>query len=79
MNIRIGGLYKNPMYGYQCWRDDASVFYINAQEPFVILEAIKVEVDGPYNDRYRCTILSSQGEISKSVYLTAGDLEKVSP
>ena len=76
-NLTIGGLYKNPMYSYQCYRNDGSVFSIERDELFVIVRAIKIEVDGPYNDRYRCTILSTQGEISRGVFLNAGDLEEV--
>ena len=73
-NIKIGGLYKNPMYGYQCFRNDASVFIINAQEPFVILEAKSAN---SIDDRICCTVLSTQGEISRGVFLNAGDLEEV--
>ena len=74
MNIIIGGLYKNPMYGYQCYRKDGSIFIINAQEPFVILETVNA---GTIPERICCTVLSTQGEISRGVFLNAGDLEEV--
>lgn len=74
MNIKLGGFYKNPVFGYQCHRTDGSLFFIDPQEPFVILKAVSANSIG---ERLRCTVLSTQGEISKGVFLNAGDLEEV--
>ena len=72
-NITIGGLYKNPKFGYQCWLPDGSMFIIQANEPFVIIEVLEYIIHG----RICCRILSTQGEISNRVFLNAGDLEEV--
>ena len=76
MNITIGGLYKNPKFGYQCWLPDGSMFVIQANEPFVIIEVVKVKANN-VDDRIICKVLSTQGEISNRVFLNAGDLEEV--
>lgn len=72
--IKACGLYKNPVFGYQCMRTDGSMFVIGPNELFVILEAVSAN---SIDDRLRCTVLSIQGDISKGVFLNAEDLEEV--
>jgi hypothetical protein len=71
MNIKLGGFYKNPVFGYQCHRTDGSLFFIDPQEPFVILKAVSAN---SIDDRLCCTVLSIKGEIATGVFLNAGDL-----
>lgn len=73
-NITIGGLYKNPVFGYQWMRTDGYMFFVLPNEPFVILKAKSAN---SIDDRICCTVLSTQGEIFKGVFLNAGDLEEV--
>jgi hypothetical protein len=69
--VTTGGLYKNPTFGYQCMRPDGSMFIIGPNELFLILEAVS-----GIGDHLRCAVLTTQGNISKGVFLNAGDLEE---
>ena len=70
--VTAGGLYKNPVFGYQCMRADGSMFIIGPNELFLILVAVS-----GIGDHLRCAVLTTQGNIYRGVFLNAGDLEEV--